>query len=177
MSRLFIGCPIDIDSAELIVHSLMPWQQSEQKVHWLRQEDWHVTLAFIGEVDDFLERKLASSMDLHLGEQPCLQAPLLNLSAFPNVNSAAMVAKVLACPALQALHQVCTNICAELLLPPCPWPYRPHITLARKASFLLPRLLSLKLNGHLDIRQVALYRSEVSDNGRSYRIIHQCALR
>tara|TARA_B100000809_G_scaffold265182_1_gene323223 strand:- start:507 stop:1040 length:534 start_codon:yes stop_codon:yes gene_type:complete len=176
MSRLFIGCPIDSDSTELIAHALIRWQQSAQKVHWLRQENWHVTLAFIGEVDDSLERKLASSMDLYLSEQPCLQAPLLNLSAFPDVNSAAMVVQVLACPALQALHQVCINLCAELSLPLCPGPYRPHITLARKASSLLPRLLSLKLSSHIDIRQVALYRSEVTDNGRSYRIIHQCEL-
>lgn len=177
MSRLFIGCPIDNDSSELIAHALSPWQLHEQQLQWLRRKNWHVTLAFIGEVDDSLERELAMNMANHLSDQQCLSASLLHLSAFPDANSAILVAQVMATPALETLHHICTNLCAELSLPQHSGEYRPHITLARNARSLMPRLLPLKLSGHLDIRQVALYRSEVIENKRNYRIIHQCSLR
>ena len=177
MSRLFIGCPIDSGSSEFIARVLSPWQLHEQQVQWLRRKNWHVTLAFVGEVDDSLERDLAMSMANHLSDQQRLSASLLNLSAFPDANSAILVAQVMATPALEALHHICTNLCTELSLPQHSGEYRPHITLARHARSLMPRLLPLELSGHLDIRQVALYRSEFIDNKRSYRIIHQCSLR
>ena len=177
MSRLFIGCPIDSDSSELIARALSPWQTKQQQVQWLQRDNWHMTLAFVGEVEDSIERELAMSMATDLSDQQCLAVSLLNLSAFPDAHSEILVAQVMASPALETLHHICTNLCANLSVPQHSGKYRPHITLAHNARSLLPRLLPLKLSGHLDIRQVALYRSEVIDNKRSYRIIHQCALR
>lgn len=182
MLRLFIGCPIDMVSESEIAAAVVPLHKTTRPVRWLKQSNWHVTLAFIGDVQDSALAAIEQSVSRCLVDQKSLSAPLVQLAAFPDHESAILAAIVEASDELKVLQQRVAGACAELSIPLRDGAYRPHITLARKARGILQDSAGNnqnnnainnchQLRGDLDIKTVALYRSVVTEAGREYHII------
>ncbi len=56
MARIFIGIPLGKNISDELESTLSPLSRFEKEFFWNPKENWHITLAFIGDVD---EKKLA----------------------------------------------------------------------------------------------------------------------
>jgi 2'-5' RNA ligase len=104
-------------------------------LRWTGPPDWHLTLAFLGEVPGPAAARLGSRLERAAGRHPPFPLALAGAGAFPGPSHA----RVLWCglagdlPALEALAasvaDAATN--AGAAPPDAGRPFRPHLTLAR----------------------------------------------
>src|ERR1700683_4020926 len=97
MPRLFTGLEIPSDVAQ----SLAMMRGGLPGARWIDPENYHLTLRFIGDIDDALARDIAGL--LGRVQRPALELRLDGLSAFGGRKPRALVATVAAVPSLMEL--------------------------------------------------------------------------
>jgi 2'-5' RNA ligase len=125
MPRLFTGLEIPED----IALSLEGLRGGLPGARWIDPENYHITLRFIGDVD---ERRAA---DLEAGfarvRRPAFRVTLDGLGVFGSRRPHSIVAKVDHSAELKALHNEQEQIAQRYGLAPDPRKFTPHVTLAR----------------------------------------------
>jgi RNA 2',3'-cyclic 3'-phosphodiesterase len=139
---------------------------------WIDRENYHLTLRFIGDVDDVAAREAADalaqikrmSFDLHFD----------GLAAFGGRKPRAVVANVAPTPALLELQAEQERLMRRVGLPPEPRKYTPHVTLARlRTSSSLDVADYLSARGFFrtapfPVSRFALFSSRASTGGGPY---------
>jgi 2'-5' RNA ligase len=125
MPRIFTGFELPLDIAE----SLATLRGGLPGARWIDPEDYHVTLRFIGDVDDTLAREVA----LLLGKvsRPSLELRLDGLSSFGGRRPRAVIATLAQTPALMELQAEHERLMQRAGLEPEGRKFTPHVTLAR----------------------------------------------
>jgi 2'-5' RNA ligase len=125
MPRLFTGLeiPNEIGDELSVLRGGLPGAR------WVEPENYHVTLRFIGDVDDALAREIASV----LGQvrRDAFELRLERLHSFGSRKPRAVIALVPAVPALMELQAEHERLMQRLGLEPEGRKYTPHVTLAR----------------------------------------------
>lgn len=94
--------------------------------------DIHLTLRFLGEIDDATSLKLQEGAADIARQTPPFTYAIERCALFPRVSRARIIAaKVEPGPELQQLVRALEKLCVESGLPPEERLFRPHITLAR----------------------------------------------
>lgn len=96
---------------------------------WIDRENYHLTLRFIGDVDDVAAREAADA--LALSKRMSFDLHFDGLAAFGGRKPRAVVANVAPTPALLELQAEQERLMRRIGLPPEPRKYTPHVTLAR----------------------------------------------
>jgi RNA 2',3'-cyclic 3'-phosphodiesterase len=140
MPRIFTGLELPLDVAQ----SLAALRGGLPGARWIEPEDYHVTLRFIGDVDDTLAREVA----LLLGKvsRPPLELRLDGLSSFGGRRPRAVIATLAQTPALMELQAEHERLMQRVGLEPEGRKYTPHVTLARlrdSSSFEVADYLSM----------------------------------
>jgi 2'-5' RNA ligase len=141
---------------------------------WIDAENYHITLRFIGDVDERMAREAAEA----LGEiqRSAFPVALDGLSWFGADKPRAIVAKIKPSPALIELQADHERRLRRIGLDPEPRKYTPHITLARLRS---PSTLAvadyLSTRGYLPARQFdatrfVLFSARESTGGGPYLV-------
>jgi len=146
MPRLFTGIEIPPEIAQ----SLATLRGGLPGARWIEPENYHVTLRFIGDVDDALAREIVSL--LTRVRRPSFEVRLEDLKAFGGRTPRAVVAtlgRTAAVMELQAEHE---RLIQRVGLEPEGRKYIPHVTLAR-----LRESSSREVADYLALR--ALFRS------------------
>ena len=125
MPRLFTGVeiPSDIGQALAMLRGGLPGAR------WITPENYHLTLRFIGDVDDLIAQEVAlmlgrvrrAAFDLHLE----------GLTSFGGRRPRAVVANVAAAQALLEVQAEHERLMQRIGLEPEGRKYMPHVTLAR----------------------------------------------
>ncbi|MEP7030094.1 MAG: RNA 2',3'-cyclic phosphodiesterase [Pseudolabrys sp.] len=125
MPRLFTGVeiPSDIGQALSMLRGGLPGAR------WISPENYHLTLRFIGDVDDMAAQEVAlmlgrvrrGAFDLHIE----------GLTSFGGRKPRAVVATVALAPALLELQAEQERLMQRIGLEPEARKYTPHVTLAR----------------------------------------------
>lgn len=172
--RLFFAIPVAAAGAAGI-EKLRLQIAAPRDSHWLEPRDWHVTLAFLGEVDGAMlpalcelgERSVATAMQSSLR--------LNNLQWWPGEQRPRLlVAAGEATSALAELRKSLTAGLRELGVNYDGKPLRPHVTLLRLAraavvlDFALPPCAV-----DVEVESLALYRSERDRGVTHYRPLWQ----
>src|SRR3977135_2208690 len=125
MPRIFTGLELPLDVAQ----SLAMLRGGLHGARWIDPEDYHVTLRFIGDVDDTLAREVA----LLLGKvsRPPLELRLDGLSWCGGRRPRAVIATLAQTPALMELQAEHERLMQRAGLEPEGRKYTPHVTLAR----------------------------------------------
>jgi RNA 2',3'-cyclic 3'-phosphodiesterase len=123
MLRLFAALPIPDSVADHIGHV----QRGLEKAKWSPRENLHVTLRFIGDVD---ERK-AEDIDAALGEIRVapFSLELAGVDFFGGEEPRAIWLGLKANPTLLTLQKQCERACRKAGLEPDPRTYTPHATI------------------------------------------------
>jgi 2'-5' RNA ligase len=96
---------------------------------WIDAENYHVTLRFIGDVDDVLANDVANALDaVH---RPPVEVAIEGYDVFGGDKPRALIAKVAATPALRALQAEQERLIRRAGAPPETRKFTPHVTLAR----------------------------------------------
>lgn len=125
MPRLFTGLeiPSDVGQALSLLRGGLPGAR------WITPDHYHVTLRFIGDVDDVIAREV----DLMLGRvrRPSFELHLEGLSSFGGRRPRAVVAAVAPTSPLLELQHEHERLMQRIGLEPEGRKYAPHVTLAR----------------------------------------------
>jgi 2'-5' RNA ligase len=125
MPRLFTGLEIPPQVAQ----SLAMMRGGLPGARWIDPENYHLTLRFIGDIDDGLARDIASL--LGRVQRAPFELRLDGLSSFGGRKPRALVAAAVPVAPLMDLHAEHERLLQRLGLEPEGRKYTPHVTLAR----------------------------------------------
>jgi RNA 2',3'-cyclic 3'-phosphodiesterase len=125
MPRLFTGLEIPSE----IVQELSAIRGGLPGARWIEPENYHVTLRFIGDVDDAVAREVGSV--LAQVRRSAFEIPLDGLRAFGGRKPRAVVALVPTSRPLMELQAEHERLMQRVGLEPEGRKYTPHVTLAR----------------------------------------------
>ncbi|WP_373505030.1 RNA 2',3'-cyclic phosphodiesterase [Aestuariivirga sp.] len=148
MPRLFTGLDIPSD----VAFDLDLMRGGIPGARWIDRESYHITLRFIGDIDEGLAREIAYELDGVEARPFALK--LTGCGVFGGNKPHVLFAGVEENAELRRLQSIHERICQVLGLPPDPRKFAPHVTLARLKD---PDLTAL----HHFIASHNLYRSRV----------------
>ena len=149
MLRLFVALPLP----DAVKRSLEPLARGLGDVRWLEADQQHLTLRFIGELDNGRLDEVAEALALVQGAP--LEVRLEGLGHFPPRGEPRVLwVGVAKNPELKSLKRRIDRALADVGLPPEARKFAPHVTLARIRGPLAHDRLATYLMRH------SLYRSE-----------------
>jgi RNA 2',3'-cyclic 3'-phosphodiesterase len=152
---------------------------------WIARERRHLTLKFLGDVDEGAAAKLIEAADRAVARHQPLEMSVREVGAFPNFRRARVVwIGVEQERRLELLHHDLELACESVGFEVEGRPFRPHITLARvrnplpvgrmKAFARVAR--SVRLRTTVPVEQVTLFESILAPSGARYRCVHSATL-
>jgi 2'-5' RNA ligase len=125
MLRLFTGLEIPRDVAE----TLAMMRGGLPGARWIDAENYHLTLRFIGDVDDSTANEVASL--LYRVKRPAFELQVDGLTSFGGKKPRAVVATIAPTPQLLEVQAEHERLMQRIGLEPEGRKYTPHVTLAR----------------------------------------------
>ncbi|MEP3275734.1 MAG: RNA 2',3'-cyclic phosphodiesterase [Stappiaceae bacterium] len=125
MPRLFTG--LEVPSQTGLMLSLL--RGGLRGARWIDTENYHITLRFIGDIDDRTADEIAHALE-RVNRNP-IEIQIRGLDVFGGNRPHCLIAKIEHNQALSELQAELERILQRLGLPPERRKYTPHITLAR----------------------------------------------
>src|SRR5260221_4297654 len=125
MPRLFTG--LEIPSELALELSML--RGGVFGARWIDTENYHITLRFIGDIDNATASDVAATLDEI--RRPPFDVTIEGLSFFGGDKPRAIVAKAQPVPPLVHLQAEQERLMRRLGIPPEPRKFTPHVTLAR----------------------------------------------
>ncbi|WP_420265514.1 RNA 2',3'-cyclic phosphodiesterase [Candidatus Magnetominusculus dajiuhuensis] len=174
--RTFIA--IDISGAQraAIGHTIGTLKPLRADVKWVRPENLHLTVKFLGDLDEGAVDKIALTLkELTAGYAP-FQIELRTIGAFSSLKRPDIIwTGVTKSPELDSLAADIEEGLSLIGIKKEGRPFSPHLTIARVKSLrdytpLYEKLCAIsdKDFGVCDVREIALMRSELTPGGAQY---------
>jgi 2'-5' RNA ligase len=176
MHRLFVAIRPPEEIRDLLIHAM----DDSPELRWVGDEQLHLTLRFVGEVERPLANDLAAALgtlrfdrfDLRIG----------GVGRFDQRRGGALWAGVEPKTAVVALAAKVERLCQSIGLPPEPRAFHPHITLARwKGRSSRPADIFVERHGGLTsepfpVDRFILFESHLSRHGPHYEAVAEYGL-
>lgn len=130
--RLFVALEAPPPAVrEQVLEAVTPWRDDD-RMAWTRPEGWHLTLAFLGEVDDDRLAPVVAAVEAGVAAAE-IRPTALTTGAVTTLGRGALAVEVADDPsgALDGLGRAIQDALAAVDLPVTPRPVRPHLTLGR----------------------------------------------
>ncbi len=167
--RLFIAAPVAPSRAfSLATQSL---RKTASGVRPAPADSWHITLRFLGEVDDL--NVVAAAMHAALAGFAAIPAIVRGVGAFPQPCAARVAWAAVDAPGLAQVAERVREATANMGSPPEISAFVPHITLARfnhacdLTKWIEQHASTLFFQG--DLGQIVLFSSKLTRQGPVYR--------
>ena len=170
MPRLFTGVEIPDD----VGFDLDLMRGGIIGARWIDRESYHVTLRFIGDIDELLGREIAYELE-GIEARPCVLR-VSGCGVFGGNKPHTLFVSVAESPELRRLQALHERICKVLGLPPEPRKFTPHVTLARLKDPDLSALHSFMASHNLyrgkvfEVPRFVLFSSRPSRGGGPYAV-------
>ena len=167
---------------------LMRRLATDARIQWVRPESIHLTLKFLGDVDEGRIQAMRAALDGTLGQTSRFSVDVGGLGVFPN----ARAPRVLWIGLADTSHRL-SRLAADVEAAFTPFgfptegrPFSPHLTLARikeqardvgQALTASGALTEAVTAGSLAVGSVALMRSELKSSGAVYTRLWEVPLR
>jgi 2'-5' RNA ligase len=168
MHRLFVAIRPPEDIRDVLIDAM----DDSPDLRWQDDEQLHLTLRFVGEVDRPLAEDLADALSRIRAEH--FQARISGVGRFEQRSAGALWAGVEPKELLAALAAKVERICQQIGLEPERRAFHPHITLARwkgrrsrELADFLERRRGLK-SEPFDVTDFILFESRLSRHGAHY---------
>jgi 2'-5' RNA ligase len=150
MPRLFTGLELPPD----VTQQLASLRGGLSGARWIDEDNYHITLRFIGDIDHTTARDL----DLWRVKRPPLKISLTELSFFGGDRPHSLIVKVQPTPELSELQMDHERIMRRIGLPAETRKFTPHVTLAR-----LRGVSAMAVADYLSLRSFPLQQSFIAD--------------
>jgi len=183
--RLFFAIELGDALQELLDETTAPLREEAPELAWVPRERRHLTLKFLGGVEEGDEAKLVEAADRAVARHAPLEMFVREVGAFPNFRRARVVwIGVEQEPRLELLHHDLELACAEKGFEVEGRPFRPHITLARVRAPLPPERLrglarvarTVRMKAMVPVEHITLFESTLAPTGARYRRSHTAPL-
>jgi 2'-5' RNA ligase len=170
MPRLFTG--LEIPST--LAADLALLRGGLSGARWIDTTNYHLTLRFIGDIDDAAARDVTSTLEKI--RRSAFTVTLDGLSSFGGDKPRAIVAKAKAAPPLLELQAEQERLMRRIGIPPEPRKFTPHVTLARLRSASAPAVADYLANRgfflsrQFEATRFVLFSSRTSTGGGPYVI-------
>ncbi|SRR5579871_798480 len=177
--RLFIALDIPAEVRAALTNYMERARTLAPDARWARVEGLHVTLKFIGHVDDAAVRKIKAALAIKAAP---FEVKFTGVGFFPNPNAPRVFwAGVDGGDKLPILASTIDTALERLGFARETKPYHPHLTLARTSSRLLRELRPLLADpppqfGTMTAREFFLYQSQPQKGGSKYTKLERFAL-
>jgi 2'-5' RNA ligase len=170
--RLFVGLAVAEAVKETLERLTLRLRAKDDGLRWSTPDQWHVTLVFLGEVDDGARARLVR--ELAEVRQTSLMLRMARLGVFER--SGILHAEVEVSSELLRMYEAVAAAVRRVGLEVEDRPYRAHITLARARNKdgrkTIARLRrpaeQQKLNACWEAAEFRLYESQLSPDGSRY---------
>jgi len=158
-------------------------QAADVPVKWVETENLHLTLAFLGNVDEAKRQDISKVLHTAASSVRPLTMKVTGLGVFPNPRRPRIVWAGLAgdVPQLQRLQRAIVDGLGPLGFPLDGKPFRPHLTLGRvrdSASVVQSQALERAVTGlaatgeqSFSVADVHLIKSQLTGSGPIYTVI------
>lgn len=183
--RLFVAVNLPDDVRRGIWTASEPLRRAGLPVKWVEPEDIHLTLKFLGDVEDERQEEMVQAVkQAARGARP-FQLPVHGFGAFPSVERPRVI--WVGCegvPPLELLQHHTEREMERVGFPLEGRPFRPHLTLGRTRKDSRPaslRGLESLLDGLVFeadplVQSVELMESWLAPGGTTYRSVHSVDL-
>src|SRR5579871_565928 len=86
--RLFVALALPTEAATELDEVVAPLRPAWPDLRWTGRDAWHLTLAFLGEVEESVTTELAVRLERAARRHPCLSLSLAGAGAFPGASRA-----------------------------------------------------------------------------------------
>ena len=177
--RLFIALDIPAEVRAALTNYIERTRALAPQARWARVEGLHVTLKFIGHIDDSVVEKIKAAL-ASIKTAP-FEVEFSDVGFFPNPNAARVFwAGVDGGDHLPRLASTIDAALEKLGLERETKPYHPHLTLARTSSRPLRELRQLLDDppqfGTMTAREFFLHQSQPQKGGSKYTKLERFAL-
>lgn len=172
--RVFLAISIAQTASPILYRQLLPLRPTLKKynLRWIPQQNWHITVKFIGALPAGKTPFLAKELTAQLRQLPSFELELKTIDWFPNTVEPIMLAAIPApCEPLNRLASCLDKTLTHYGIPHNSKPFRAHLSLARHkgakdtTSQHLPASLSPV---KIAVSQVELYQSRLEKQGVYY---------
>lgn len=183
--RLFFAIELNDGLRTALHHAIAPLRAAQPGLAWVPAEKLHLTMKFLGDVDDTAASRLADAANEVTAHRATFDMTLGGAGAFPNFRRARVVwMGVEADPRLELLHHDLELGCAAAGFELEGRPFRPHITLARvrtplrleEARSFARAARRVAFAASAEVRAVGLLDSSLGSSGSGYRRVHAAPL-
>lgn len=183
--RLFFAIELDPAVAEALDLATAPLRAQEPDLSWVARDKLHLTMKFLGDLDDEGAARLVSAADAVASRHRPFDMTLTGAGAFPNFRRARVVwMGVEGEPRLELLHHDLEVACDNLGYEMEGRAFRPHITLARvRTPMAIERARPFARSARgvtfaetSAVHRLTLFESTLDSPGARYRRIHAATL-
>ena len=162
--RLFVALPLPPDLARLIIEGAAQLREALPEARWVREENLHITLAFLGEQSDRDAALIGARLEAALAGAAKIPVRAGKLACFTHAQDASVLALRITEGQREARELAART--ARALFLPVTNAFTPHITLARRARTALVHEAAIEASGTLGT--VALFKSDLCRTGPVY---------
>ncbi len=184
MVRTFVavGLPEGVRSA--IADQSRRWEATLPNARWVRAENLHITMAFLGDVAEAAVPGLIGAVGEAVGGALPFSLEVRGLGAFPSLRRPRVLWVGIVGEGLSrliALREAVVGACAGVGLP-TDEAFHPHVTLARFRAGKVEVVSAVVTKqegwsgGVFGVSEVVVYASELSASGPRYRMLGGCPL-
>ncbi|ADI14085.1 RNA 2',3'-cyclic phosphodiesterase [Truepera radiovictrix] len=174
--RLFIALNLPTSARERLTDDLAALRRTLPGVRWVHPETLHLTLIFLGELEDAGRRAAEAALRRVAAAHAPLELRFTHLGVFPNRSRPRVIWAGVADPeSVAALHRALVR---EGLRPAGAAAYHPHLTLGRvpppaapDVRRALPGLLERPVALSAPIHSLELMRSTLAPTGARYEVL------
>jgi len=178
LQRVFIGIPVDKHSQKHIDSLLKPIKNLSQDIRWIPGNNRHLTLAFLGDKPISEIELLLRQFDETYRYEARFQYSLSTLTRFPNSRGRIIALAGALTGPLDNLFQITRRLLQINDFEFDQKKFRPHITLARiRHPKRLKTTFDQSIDIRLDITNVTLYQSTLTENGSIYSPLKKTCLK
>ena len=182
--RTFIAVDIDHAVRGELAKLQLRLKQAHADVRWVKPENIHLTLAFLGDVDIDRIRPLEAAMDQNLQRLEKFSLTFADTGTFGKPRRPRIIwAGINDSQPLMELQRKTTDALREAGVGFDAKPFSPHLTIGRVKSpkhvaALLDELEKEKATeiGSVEISEVLLFKSVLKSGGAEYSVLYRTAL-
>lgn len=180
--RAFIAVELPAEIRQTLAELSRRLRASRTRASWVSSENLHITLRFLGDVEDGLLNRLGEGLAESYGGQAAFRLRIEGAGAFPNPRRPRVLWAAISEPhdALRSVQAIAEDSARAIGLEPDTKTFSPHITLARirtqKGIEGLRALVEQEAQfygGEFLVEAVSLFSSRLTDAGAVYKRLRE----
>jgi 2'-5' RNA ligase len=175
--RLFLAINLPSEVRRLAYEAAAPLRAAASTVHWVAEQNLHVTLKFLGEMPEGTDADVVRVLGAVADRHTEIPIAIGGTGGFPNLRRPRVVwLGITAEPKLELLHHDVEVACESLGFAVEGRAFRPHVTLGRVRSVLPPdegRALAsaartMRFRAACTVETIDVMRSDLAPGGSRY---------